>query len=160
FVPERDLAFEFEVPENAPGVGGLLESGGVEEKRIGSPDEGHTVDLIVGFDEWRIAKPRRKLRIRGNFCEIKRRGESGVDDRRGDVAGRGDDVVVRGTATAEFGDEFVAGAHVGGDDLAVMCFFKGLDERGISVALPNEEAERLLSLPAGGTNQSHSDRKE
>src|SRR6185295_19846241 len=139
-----------------PFVGRRFESGGVVEKRIGSPDEGHTVGLIVGFDERRIAKPRRKLRIRRNFCEVEWGGESGADDGRGDIAGRRDDIVVGGAATAEFGNEFVAGAHVGGDDLAVMRFFEGMDESGVSVALPNEEAEGLLSLSAGGTNQRDS----
>ena len=81
------------------------------------------------------------MRVGRNLCEIERRGETGGDDRCGYVAGWRDDVVVGGAAAAEFGDEFVAGAHVGSGDLAVVGLFESVDETGICVAFPDEEAE-------------------
>ena len=83
-----------------------------------------------------IAKFGGELRVGGNFGEVERRGETGADDGGGDVAGRRDDVVVGGAAAAELGDQFVAGAHVGGDDFAVMAFFEGGDEGSDRRSLP------------------------
>ncbi len=66
-VPERDFALVFRIPEDTPGVWRLREGGRVVEKRIWSPDEGHTVGLTVGFDEWRIAKPGGELVVGRDF---------------------------------------------------------------------------------------------
>src|SRR5713226_4146535 len=66
-VPERDFALVLRSPQDAPRVWRLREGGGVVEKRIWSPDEGHTVGLTVGLDEWRIAKPGGELVVGRDF---------------------------------------------------------------------------------------------
>jgi len=93
--------------------------------------------VAAGFDELEVAEFRRELRVGGQFGEIERLGEARVNDRGGHVAGGRDGVVVGGAAAAEFGDEVVARAHVGGCYFAMMGFFEGVDKRGVGVALPD-----------------------
>src|SRR5579863_6311709 len=87
----------------------------------------------------------------------------GFDDGSGDVAGRRNDVIVGGAAAAEFGDEFIAGAHVGGGDFAVVGEFKIVDEGRVGVAFPDEKTEGQLGWFAGfaeGYEEENGEKKQ
>ena len=137
FVPDGNFADVFLDPRGWTRSRGLVEGGGVVEQRIGAPNEGHAIDLIVLFDDGGVAELCGELWVGGDFREVEWSGESGFDDGSGDVAGRRDDVIVGGAAAAKLGDEFVAGAHVGCGDFAVMGLFEGGDEGRIGVAFPD-----------------------
>ena len=128
----------------------MCEGRSVVEERVGAPHEGDAEGLATDFDEGKIAQFGRELRIGGNFCEVERLGEAGTGDGGGDIAGGRDDVVVGSAAAAQFGDEVVAGTHVGGGDFAVVSFFEGVDEGRIRVTFPDEKAEGVFAFVAGG----------
>src|SRR4030088_3507352 len=76
------------------------------------------------------------------------RGQSGAGDGSSDIAGRRDHVVVGSASAAKFGDEIIAGAHVGSGDFAVMRFFKGTDKGFVRVAFPDQQTKRFRFIAA------------
>src|SRR5260370_3205143 len=93
-----------------------------------------------------MTQPGRELIVGRDLCKIEGRGETGADNRGGDVAGRRDDIVVGRAAAAQLRDEFVAGPHVRRNDFAVAGFLERVQEGWIGVAFPYEQAQSLCFL--------------
>ena len=129
------------VPQRAPGVGGRLDLRGIVDQRVGAERPGHAVDHVVLPGHLELAEALAEIVIARDPREIERARQAGLDDRRGRVARRRDEVDRLGSAGPELGHQVVARPHVGGVHLDAAGLLERPGEERVGVALPHHEIE-------------------